>query len=298
MHGAGNDFLVVDERRFSDVEKELPAFARDVCRRNFSVGADGVVSFSKSQTAQVRMRYYNADGGRSVCGNGMRCLAALCLNPSFSSIAFPEFELESSGAISIETDSGISKLELVDRKSENESMLRANMGEPKFSPEMVPCLADEPSVALGKNGYRLEVGGRELNFHAVSMGNPHAVLIVDSLNREDFLNIAPLLEKHSFFSEGCNAHFVQFTGSNSCEILIWERGVGETLACGTGNAAIYAVARELGLIDKSAPLTLNSRGGEFLLESGSVDTRDVLITGPAKLAFRGSLDFEGLSPTD
>lgn len=300
MQGAGNDFIIVDGERFPKIlndEEFSKNFAREFCSRNFSVGADGLIVFSKSQEAQVKMRYHNADGGRSVCGNGLRCLAALFLNPSpFSS---PEgFGLPDDGQVAIETDTGVAEISLVEVLSEKESLLQVNMGSPDFSPEGVPTTASKSSISEGPKGYRLDIMGEEVQLHAASMGNPHAVVFVDRLNREKFLRLAPEIDRHSFFPEGCNAHFVEQVGDKSYEMLIWERGVGETLACGTGFAAVYAILRELGEAPEGSSVRIKSLGGDFLMQSVSdadeTELRDVLLTGPAKLAFKGSVTVPGL----
>lgn len=262
LQGAGNDFLVFDARSGLnfDPEKQAP----ELCHRQFGVGADGLITISNSEKADFLMTYYNADGSRAVCGNGMRCAARFVA----------EQGLSSKNKLSLETDRGVVELEFVGE------MIKAFMGAPEFAPDLVPISSNEECIDQS-----LFIDTREFKISAVSMGNPHCVILVDELSDELVLEYGPKLEKNSFFPAKTNVEFVKLVGPDVADIRVWERGVGETLACGTGVCAVFSVLRRL---EKAADsMRIFARGGEF-----RVDWQDsgIYLTGPAKSVFNGTID--------
>lgn len=271
MHGAGNDFVMLDARAGLDFNPEI--FAREVCKRHLSVGADGLILIENSKKADFRMLYFNADGSRSVCGNGMRCagqfIKNLCLIP------------KDTKSLTLETDRDIVELEFVGE------MIKVYMGRPEFEPKLVPIASSEQCIAQ-----KLVVRDREFVISAVSMGNPHCVIIVDELSDDLVLNYGKALETHPFFPEKANVEFVVLDGKDRASLRIFERGVGETLACGTGICAVFAVLKKLGQANET--MQIFARGGEFRVDWDEARS-GIYLTGPTKTVFTGVLDSEFFS---
>lgn len=268
MHGAGNDYVYVNAftERLPD---DLPALARRVADRHFGIGGDGLILICPSEQADARMRMFNADGSESeMCGNGVRCVAKFVYDHG---IARKE-------QLTIETGRGVLPLQVFPEGGQVRRV-RVNMGEPILQSERIPTtLAGDPPV-----GVPLEVGGRTLKVTCVSMGNPHCVTFVDELNDDWVHRIGPLVERHPAFPKRVNAEFIQIVSPREMIMRVWERGSGETLACGTG-ACASAVAGVLnGLTERNVLCHLP--GGDLLLEW--TESGDVLMTGPAEEVFSG-----------
>ena len=268
MHGLGNDYVVIDDRRERIDDEDLGTLARSLCRRRFSVGADGLLIVRNSKTADVRMRIFNSDGSEAeMCGNGIRCLAKYCYDK----------RIVRRRAMSIETQAGNREVELeADRK--NMTYVRVNMGKPSFRREAVPMVGqgecvDEPVTA----------GEKELRITCLSMGNPHCVTFVEDVESYPVHEVGPRLERHAYFPEGTNVEFVSIQSPEEIRVRTWERGVGETSACGTGACASVAAASRLGKIGKRVKVQV--QGGNLLVELGD----SVSLEGPVERVFEAEL---------
>lgn len=263
MHGCGNDFVVLDcmERQPAG----LAEIARSLCHRRFGVGADQLLTIKPSASADFRMEIYNADGGEvEMCGNGIRCFAKYVY----------EHGLTRKREIVVETLAG-----LIRPRLEGE-MVEVDMGRPVLDGRAVPVRADGRVV-----NHPLTVDGGEYTVTCVSMGNPHCVLYVDDADALDLPRLGPSFERHAFFPNRVNTEFVQVLGRDEVRVRVWERGAGETWACGTGASAVAVAGVLTGRTDRR--VTVHLMGGD--LEIRWADDHRVYMTGPAREVFRGSV---------
>jgi diaminopimelate epimerase len=262
MHGAGNDYVFVDT--FEESVADAPSLARAVSDRHTGIGGDGLILLAPSESADCRMIMYNADGSRAeMCGNGLRCVARLARNRG----------RVASDLMRVETDAGIRVVQLTPDGA------RVDMGAPSFSPESIPVTLPGPRVV----DQELEILDTRVSLTCVSMGNPHAVLYVDDVDRVDVSRIGPIVERHELLPERTNVEFVQVLDESHVRQRTWERGSGETLACGTGACAVCVAGVLTGRTGHS--LRIRLRGGELLLEWDGEGS--VLMTGPVVEVFRG-----------
>ncbi len=268
LHGIGNDYIYFDCRR--EGIDDPSALSRRLSNRHFSVGGDGVVLLLPSGIADIRMRMFNADGSEgSMCGNAVRCVAKL-LRDVFGVKSDP---------LTVETNAGVKSVRAL--RQDGETLYIVEMGSPDLSPRNVPCLFEEKAVAVP-----LKVGDEELLVTCLSMGNPHCVVFCD-LAHTDFERLAPKIETHPAFPDRVNAEFVSVVGKNELAMRVFERGSGETLACGTGACAAAVAAVENGYAEKGRPILVHLRGGDLtVLYAGE----SVFLTGPAELAFYGEIE--------
>lgn len=270
MHGAGNDFVMLDGRVALPID--APTAAVKFCDRHFGIGADGLIIVDQGSNADCRMTYYNAsDGSRSVCGNGLRCVARYAYTRGWVP--------RSKTTFSVDTGNGVSIVQV----AEEGALVTVDMGSPIFEGDKIPVAAS--GEHLQKD---LEVGGTTVRGACVSMGNPHYVVFVDDVQSADVLGLGPKLEHHPFFPKRTNVEFVQIVDQNTLCIRIWERGVGETLACGTGACAVAAAAVRTRGFGRN--LRVQLPGGEFSLSWDS-DTNRISLTGPAAEVFCGEIDY-------
>lgn len=273
MHGIGNDYVYVDcfENRVADP----PALARRVSPRNTGIGSDGLILVAPSDSADCRMEMYNADGGRGeMCGNGIRCVAKYAY----------ESGRASANPMRIETDAGIKHVEL-EIGGGRVRQVTVDMGEPILDGPRIPVAAEGRVVDA-----ELEVGGRPYRITCVSMGNPHCVVFVDDVRSLDLPVIGPQFEHHPFFPNRVNTEFVRVDGETSLTMRVWERGSGETAACGTGACAVLVAAVLNRRSGRAATVHLN--GGDLHIDWRESDGH-VLMTGPAEEVFRGTIEVEG-----
>lgn len=272
MHGIGNDYIYVDEFLYK-APADIGDAARLASDRHTGIGGDGLILIQPSQIADCKMRMFNADGSEGrMCGNAIRCIARYMLE------RHPEICL--GDTVRIETLSGI-KIVTAQRDAEGKpSMLRADMGAPGLSPESIPVLTATPQ------DLSIEVPGFSGSGVCVSMGSPHIVFFIDSDPSElDIAHIGPAIESHSLFPERVNVEFVQVQPDGSLKMRVWERGSGETMACGTG-ACATAVAAMLKGRTPQRTATVHLRGGDLIIE-WNPDNNRVYMTGPAALVFEG-----------
>ena len=272
MHGLGNDYIYVDEFLYK-APADIGDAARLASDRHTGIGGDGLILIQPSQIADCKMRMFNADGSEGrMCGNAIRCIARYMLE------RHPE--ICPGDTVRIETLSGI-KIVTAQRDAEGKpSMLRADMGAPGLSPESIPVLTATPQ------DLSIEVPGFSGSGVCVSMGSPHIVFFIDSDPSElNIAHIGPAIESHSLFPERVNVEFVQIQPDGSLKMRVWERGSGETMACGTG-ACATAVAAMLKGRTPQRNATVHLRGGDLIIE-WNPDNNRVYMTGPAALVFEG-----------
>lgn len=268
MHGAGNDFVVVNG--FKETVKDVEAASRLVCDRHFGVGADGLILILPSATADFRMRIINSDGSEpEMCGNGIRCAARYVY----------ENGLTDKTKITFETLAGPIKPELVlaDGKITG---VKVDMGKPRLSRGEIPLTgpAGEPAMNVP-----VVVDGKTYTGIGVSMGNPHFVVFVDDVMAVDLPAVGPKLETNPLFPRKTNVEFAQVVNRREIRMRVWERGAGITLACGTGTCATVVAAALSGRTDRTALVHLD--GGDLTIEWAEDDR--VFMTGPAVEVFRG-----------
>jgi diaminopimelate epimerase len=268
MHGAGNDYVVLDGIR--EELPPIPPLAAQLCDRHFGIGADQLLVARPSSAADFRMEIYNADGSQvEMCGNGIRAFYKFLKDRGHTA----------DDAISVETLGGV-----VRPSWAGTDRVRVDMGQPVLAPAKIPTTlgsGDGPVLDAP-----LEVDGESLRVSSVSMGNPHAVVFVEDPDRADVERLGPLIEHHSAFPNRVNVEFVTAIGRDRIRQRTWERGVGETLACGSGACAVAVVAMLREVVDNEVSIEL--RGGE--LEIGwKGDGAPVIMTGPAAEVFTGEI---------
>jgi diaminopimelate epimerase len=268
MHGLGNDFVVLDAVRQNFVP--TPAQARWLADRHFGIGCDQilVVESPQREDADFRYRIFNADGSEvEQCGNGARCFVRFV----------HEQGLTTKREICVETQSG-----LIAPRLEADGEVTVDMGVPRFAPADIPFLADGDELV-----HTLEFAGRSALITVVSMGNPHAVQVVENVNTAPVARDGPLIEAHPYFPKRVNAGFMEVVERHAIRLRVFERGAGETLACGTGACAAVVAGIRRGLLD--SPVRVTTRGGELKIAWGGMG-QPVLMTGPAVTVFTGELE--------
>lgn len=268
MHGLGNDFVVLDGIRQSLTL--TPAQFRYLADRHFGVGCDQILLVEKAGSSQVDFRYriFNADGGEvEQCGNGARCFVRFVHDQG----------LTDKREILVETMSGVISLRL-----ENDGKITVDMGIPIFEPEKIPFISTTADLVQ-----LLTIGDEDVAITAVSMGNPHAVQVVDDVDLAPVATQGPLIEVHPRFPQRVNAGFMQIVGRQSIRLRVFERGTGETLACGTGACAAVVAGTVRGLLD--SPVRVVMHGGELTIAWAGKGS-SVLMTGPAVTVFTGEIE--------
>ncbi|MGC2518492.1 MAG: diaminopimelate epimerase [Burkholderiales bacterium] len=285
MQGAGNDFVVLDG--ISQRIALTPALAKRLADRHFGVGCDQILVVEKPQSGEADFRYriWNADGGEvEQCGNGARCFVRFVHDKG----------LTARTEIRVETLSG-----LILPRLEADGRVTVNMGAPVFEPQripfdtagLVPIREISPGLPL-KRGvlWPLGVAGRTVEITALSMGNPHAVQVIADVNSAPVTTEGPLIENHARFPRRVNAGYMQVVSRGRVRLRVWERGAGETLACGTGACAAVVAGIQRGLLDESVRVA--TRGGDLTIRWQGGDN-PVWMTGPAVAVFEGEIELEG-----
>ncbi|MFP4680346.1 MAG: diaminopimelate epimerase [Chitinispirillaceae bacterium] len=268
MEGLGNDFVVLHEIEDSLVDN-LGQHSIEICDRRRGVGADGVICVLPSQKADFRMRIFNSDGSEAeMCGNGVRCFAHYLHHNGLSSKT----------SISVDTLAG-----MIGVQKEND-LYKVNMGLPRLSSEEIPVESSSPEFIMQE----VQVSDKVFNVTAVSMGNPHAVIYADELSDELVFTYGPLLEKHFLFPRRTNVEFIKVISKDQIQMRVYERGCGETQACGTGacGAAVSGIVNGLHGND----VTVHLPGGDLRVFWDGNRSHPVYMTGPARTVFRGKLE--------
>lgn len=272
MHGIGNDFIVVNAREEEMEEARLPEISRYLNDRKFGVGGDGLILALPSRIADFRMRMFNPDGTEAeMCGNGIRCFAKYLYDRKM--IVEP--------MLKVETAAGVKTVKLLTRGGKVEAA-RVDMGTPHLLRSEIPMRGEENDRVVAEP---LKVEGTRYEITAVSMGNPHVVVFLDNLAVFPVAKVGPLIENHKAFPQRTNVQFVQVQGNSELSVRTWERGAGETLACGTG-ACAAVVASALNNKTGRSVLT-HLPGGDLRIEW--VGDNRVMMTGPASEVFEGTL---------
>ena len=271
MQGLGNDYVYVN--CFEEKIENPPAVTRYVSDRHFGIGSDGLIMINPSEVADFEMEMYNADGSRGeMCGNGIRCVAKYVY----------DYGLTDKTQISVETLGGIKYLDLTVEDGKV-VLVKVDMGKPELKSDLIPIISENEKVI----DEPIEVDGQVYHMTGVSMGNPHTVIYVDDVKNLDLEKIGPKFENHERFPKRINTEFVHCIDRNTVEMRVWERGSGETLACGTGACAV-AVASILNNLTDTR-VTVKLLGGDLQIEWDR-EKNHVFMTGPAKVVFDGVID--------
>ncbi len=273
MHGAGNDYIYINcfEEKVDNPEQT----AIKLSDRHFGVGGDGIILICPSETADFRMDMYNADGSRGkMCGNATRCVAKYVYDNGMTD----------KNEIDLETLSGIKHIKMTVKNNVVVSAT-VNMGAPITKPEDIP-VSLEGDIVLGRV---INIAEQDFAITCVSMGNPHCVTFVADPDNMDLPKIGPLFENNPIFPDRINTEFVSVLDANTLKMRVWERGSGETLACGTGACATVAAAVLNGYCEKDKDIKLKLKGGELVIRWDS-KSNDIFMTGPAVTVFTGKTE--------
>lgn len=273
MHGIGNDYVYIN--CFTEQVDNPNELAKIMSPRRFSVGADGVILICPSKVADAKMRMFNLDGSEGkMCGNGIRCVGKFVYD---SGIAHKD-------TITIETLSGIKTLYITDKDGVAET-ITVDMGKAELSPEKIPAIADCDTII----DTAITVDGNSYNITAVSMGNPHAVTFCDEIESLNLEKISPHFEHHEMFPQGVNTEFIRVIDESTLQMRVWERGSGETFACGTGACAAAVAAVLNGYCKHDTEITVHLVGGDLFITYKNDGT--VFMRGPATKVFDGVYEY-------
>ncbi|MFQ9515516.1 MAG: diaminopimelate epimerase [Eubacterium sp.] len=272
MHGCGNDYVYIN-----GIENKIDnpgELSKIISNRNFGIGSDGLIVINPSKIADFKMSMYNADGSEGkMCGNGIRCVAKYVYDN----------KMTDKTTITVETLSGIKTLVLNVKEGKVETV-RVNMGAPEITASKVPVIFDKDKVI----NEAVNINNKEYRITCVSMGNPHAITFIEDTDALEIEQIGPLFENNEIFPDRINTEFIQVIDRKTIKMRVWERGSGETLACGTG-ACASVVASVLN--DKTdSTVTVKLLGGDLLIEYNR-EENTVYMTGPAKISFTGNIEF-------
>lgn len=277
MQGIGNDYVYVN--CFEETVSNPSAAAKFVSDRHFGIGSDGLILVKPSDIADCEMDMYNMDGSQgAMCGNGIRCVAKFAYDKG----------LVKKKHISVATKSGVKYLDLT-VKNNKVSSVKVNMGSPILNAKTIPVVSEKERVI----DEPLDVNGTIYRITAVSMGNPHAVVYMDDLTNLDIAKTGPLFENHIHFPDRINTEFVKVIDRRTLQMRVWERGSGETLACGTGACAVAVASTLNGLVDEDVPVTVKLLGGDLQILWNRQENL-VYMTGPATTVFEGEIDLSFL----
>jgi diaminopimelate epimerase len=280
MHGLGNDFVLIDcrDKAFSIQRSAFGELSKKLCHRRFGIGADQVLLLYPSTIADFKMMIFNADGSEvEMCGNGIRCFAKYIWDRGLSAKEM----------LLVETVAGIIRPERAGQ------LVKVDMGQPVLEGRLIPVnLPPHPPLNNGGQveviDFPLKIEGKEFRITAVSMGNPHAVIFVDDVGGFDVKRYGPLIENHELFPKRTNVEFIQVFDGERIRMRVWERGAGETMACGTGASAAVVAANLKGCTGRRVNVLL--AGGELMIEWK--EDNHVYMTGPAVEVFEGSIKLD------
>ncbi len=272
MHGCGNDYVYIN-----GIENKIDnpgELSKIISNRHFGIGSDGLIVINPSKIADFKMSMYNADGSEGkMCGNGIRCVAKYVYDN----------KMTDKTTITVETLSGIKTLVLNVKEGKVETV-RVNMGAPEITASKVPVIFDKDKVI----NEAVNINNKEYRITCVSMGNPHAITFIEDTDALEIEQIGPLFENNEIFPDRINTEFIQVIDRKTIKMRVWERGSGETLACGTGACASVVACV---LNDKTdSTVTVKLLGGDLLIEYNR-EENTVYMTGPAKISFTGNIEF-------
>ena len=273
MEGLGNDYVYIDCTQMSESQiKDISNLAKFISDRHFGVGSDGLILICKSEIADFKMKMFNQDGTEAeMCGNGIRCVGKFVYDKG----------LTAKSNLKIETLAGIKELEL-HLKNEKVNTVTVNMGKPIFEAKDIPVISNEKIV---KN-LKIKALDKEFTFTCVSMGNPHAITIVDNVDNFDVEKYGKVLEVDEHFPKKANIEFIEIVDRNNIKMRVWERGSGETLACGTGASASCVACTLNNLVNEKEDINVKLLGGNLTIKWDE----EVFMTGSANTVFEGTLE--------
>ena len=278
MQGIGNDYVYVN--CLQETIENPSELAKKISDRHYGVGSDGLIMINPSDKADFEMEMYNADGSRGeMCGNGIRCVAKYVY----------DYGLTDKTSISVETLAGIKYLDLTLGDDGKVALVKVNMGSPILTANQIPIVSDKEQVI----NEPLDVDGTTYRITGVSMGNPHAIVYMDDLENLEIEKIGPKFENHIAFPDRINTEFVRVIDRHTLQMRVWERGSGETLACGTGACAVAVASTLNGLVDEGRPVTVKLLGGDLQILWNRQENL-VYMTGPATTVFDGEIDLSFL----
>lgn len=272
MHGCGNDYVYINcfEQEISSPGK-LSMILSD---RRYSIGGDGIILICKSEIADAKMRIFNKDGSEGkMCGNGIRCVAKYLFDNGI---------VKEKSGIKIETLSGVKIIDIIDN-SAKEDLVKVDMGKASLNPNDLPAIFGKDKIINEK----ITLGDETFNITCVSMGNPHCIIFCDEVYSAKVKEIGSKLSSHKMFPEGVNVEFVSVVDKNNITMRVWERGSGETLACGSGSCASVVAAVENGFCNKNEDVTVHLRGGKLVV---NYTDEKVYLIGSAVKAFEGTIE--------
>lgn len=274
MTGIGNDYIYIDCTDGTKV-KDIPEITKKLSDRHFGIGADGVILIDKpddDEKADFKMKIYNSDGSEAeMCGNGIRCVAKF----------IHDKKLSDKDKLSIQTLAGIKKVKILENKKGECNEAIVDMGEPLFQDNNIPYHVYEPF----NKDLDIDVNGEKMRFTVVSMGNPHAVTFVEDVDKVEIEKCGPIVENNPIFPNRTNVEFVQIIDKNNIKVRVWERGVGETYACGTGACAAMVASGINGYTDENVNVELP--GGKLEVEWGK--DNHIYLQGPAETVYEGRI---------
>ncbi len=276
MHGLGNDYVVIDETAEEIIpENKKPEASEELCRRGFSIGADGVIFVAPSQSEDIRFRIFNSDGSEAeMCGNGIRCFAKFVY----------EKGITKKEQIDVETLGGTKKINLTIENGKVASS-KVDMGNATFKTSQIPMISDKEEFL----NEELVVEGKPVKMSVVSVGNPHAVIFTDNLEDVPLEKIGPVIETHGSFPQKINVHFVKIISENEIDMITWERGAGVTLACGTGATSCVIAGFKLQKLENNVLVHLP--GGDLKIDVYEKDgTLGAFMEGDSVLVFDGNIE--------
>ena len=277
MQGIGNDYVYVN--CFEETVKDPAAVARYVSDRHFGIGSDGLILIKPSDIADCEMDMYNLDGSQgAMCGNGIRCVAKYVY----------DYGIVKKEKISVSTKSGIKYLDLTVRNGKV-ALVKVNMGSPVLTASQIPVVSSTEEMINAP----LKVNGETYYITAVSMGNPHAIVYMTDVDHLDIGEIGPYFENHMAFPDRVNTEFVEVLDDHTLKMRVWERGSGETLACGTGACAVAVASILNGHVDGEKPVTVKLLGGDLEIFWDRQENL-VYMTGSATTVFDGEIDLSFL----
>ena len=274
MTGLGNDYIYIDCTNGVKL-KNIPEFAKRVSDRHFGIGSDGLILIDKStdDNSDFKMRIFNSDGSEAeMCGNGIRCVAKF----------IHDNKLSNKDKIAIDTLAGIKKVKIIEEDDGSCEDVIVDMGEPIFQDSNIPYDVYEPF----NKDLDLDVNGEKMRFTVVSMGNPHAITFVDDVDNIEIEKVGPVVENNPIFPNKTNVEFVQIIDKNNIKVRVWERGVGETHACGTGACAATVAGGINGYTGEN--VTVKLPGGDLKIEWGK--DNHIYMQGPATKVYEGKIE--------
>ena len=273
MHGCGNDYVYINcfEQEINDPQ----ALSIKLSNRHYSIGSDGVILICKSNKADAKMRMFNADGSEGkMCGNGIRCVGKYLF----------DHNMVKKDDILIETLRGIKKLKAIRISGDEEvTNLCVDMGKANLNAKDVPVNLDQNTII----NYPIQICEKKYNITCVSMGNPHCIVFCKNVDDIDIEKIGPMFEKNPIFPNGVNTEFIEIIDDSTLKMRVWERGSGETMACGTGACAAAVAAVENGYCKKNQEIKVKLKGGDLTIK---YTDKTVLMTGPAQKSFEGEIE--------